>query len=111
MKYHPDKNPGDKDAEENFKKAAQAYEVLSNPSKRQHYDRFCTIDGPGFGHGFGDVGDIFDAFGDIFGDIFGGGTSHRRRRRQGRGPRVGSDLRYYLEVDLETVLNGGEQRN
>ncbi len=70
MQFHPDKNPGDKAAEEKFKEAARAYEVLSDATKRQRYDRFGHqgVDGPsgmGHGQGFGDVGDIFEAFGDI----------------------------------------------
>ncbi|MCB0407160.1 MAG: DnaJ domain-containing protein, partial [Bdellovibrionales bacterium] len=105
MKYHPDKNPGDKGAEEKFKEAARAYEVLSNQEKRQRYDQFGHrgVDGPagGFG-GFHDIDDIFSSFGDIFGDLFGGG----RRRGRSQGPQRGMDLRYYLEIDLEDVIEG-----
>ncbi|NQZ00530.1 MAG: molecular chaperone DnaJ [Bdellovibrionales bacterium] len=112
MKYHPDQNPGDKEAEEKFKEAARAYEVLSSPEKRQRYDQ-CGhqgVDGPGFGGpgaGFHDINDIFSSFGDIFGDFFSGGGGARRTRRN--GPRRGSDLRYYLEVDLKDVLNGAKK--
>ena len=104
MKYHPDKNPDNKDAENKFKEAARAYEVLGNPEKRSRYDRFGESGVDGYGHsaGFGDVNDIFSAFGDIFGDFFGGGQRRQSRNR----PRRGADLRYVLEVDLKEVLSG-----
>lgn len=109
MKYHPDRNPGDSVAEDKFKAAAEAYDVLSNPEKKAQYDRF-GHSAPGMGGfgggGFHDVGDIFDAFGDIFGDFFGGGRSRGRRRG---GPKRGSDLRFFLELDLKTVLTGVEK--
>ncbi len=110
IKYHPDKNPGDKAAEEKFKEAAEAYEVLSNDDKRQKYDQFGHSMGPqGFGGGgFGGGGyygggmsmeDIFAQFGDIFGGHFefggggfGGATGGRSSRRQ-KPQRRGSDLR------------------
>lgn len=111
MKYHPDQNPGDKEAEDKFKEAAAAYEVLSNTEKRSMYDRFghAGVGGPSGGAGpqFHDVGDIFEAFGDIFGDFFGGGGG-RSRRGSRNGPRRGSDLRYMLEVELSDVLNGAD---
>src|SRR5512147_1842088 len=77
LKYHPDKNPGNKKAEENFKEAAEAYEVLSNDEKRSRYDRFGHAGMSGAGNGFGGgtgmtMEDIFASFGDIFGDAFGG---------------------------------------
>jgi molecular chaperone DnaJ len=83
LKYHPDKNPGDKDAEEKFKEAAEAYEVLSNDEKRSRYDQFghAGMNGGGFGGGFGGgmtMEDIFSSFGDIFGDAFGGAFGSRR---------------------------------
>ncbi len=106
MKYHPDKNPGNKEAEDKFKEAARAYEVLSNPEKRSRYDRFgeAGVNGPGGGAGFGDVDDIFSAFGDIFGDFFGGG-----QRTRGNRARRGSDLKYVVEVDYLEVLKGTEK--
>lgn len=109
LKYHPDQNPGDKEAEEKFKEAARAYEVLSSPEKRQRYDQFGHrgVDGPGGGFGgggFHDINDIFSSFGDIFGDFFAGGGGGRRGRNT--GPRRGSDLRYYLEIELKDVLEG-----
>src|SRR5690554_380374 len=74
IQYHPDKNPGDKAAEEMFKKAAEAYEVLSDPDKRAKYDRFGhqAFEGGGFGGGGMNMEDIFSQFGDIFGSAFGG---------------------------------------
>lgn len=113
MQFHPDKNPGDKEAEDKFKEAARAYEVLSNKDTRARYDRFGHqgVDGPSGGAGggqFHDVGDIFEAFGDIFGDFFGGPGQGQGRSRGGRrgGARRGSDLRYILEIKLEDVLTG-----
>ncbi|PWU19226.1 MAG: molecular chaperone DnaJ [Bdellovibrio sp.] len=103
MQFHPDKNPGNKEAEEMFKEAAAAYEVLSDPQKKAHYDRFGHAQG-GF-HGFTDVEDIFSHFSDIFGDFFGGAgsSSSGRGRHQARR---GADLRYVTEVSLKEVIEG-----
>jgi len=105
IKYHPDKNPGDKEAEERFKEIAEAYQVLSTPDLRSRYDRFGHAGigagagaGAGFGQGFTGFEDIFDMFG--FGDIFGGRTGRRS------GPRRGSDLRYDIEITLEEAAAG-----
>jgi len=101
MKYHPDRNPGDQEAEAKFKEAKEAYEVLGDANKRQAYDQYghAGVQG-GAGSGAADFGDIF---GDMFGDIFGGG-------RGGGGQRVyrGSDLQYGLEVSLEEAVFGTE---
>ncbi len=108
MQFHPDKNPGNKEAEEKFKEAAVAYEVLSDREKRSRYDRFGHAGVNGMGAGgphFQDVGDIFNAFGDIFGDFFAG----PRGRRGGTRARRGADLRYLLEIELKEVLTGAEK--
>lgn len=109
MQFHPDKNPGNQEAEETFKEAAGAYEVLSDANKRAQYDRFghSAFGGGRGGGGFQDTEDIFSHFGDIFGDIFGGGQQRQRRSRN--EPRRGSDLRYVTEVTLKDVITGVEK--
>lgn len=122
MKYHPDRNPDDPDAETKFKRAAEAYEVLSTPEKRQRYDRYGHAGvgngSAGGGAGFQDINDIFDAFGDIFGgagggsifdEVFGGAGQRRRRASRRRG-RPGSDLRIQLPLTLEEIAEGVEKR-
>jgi molecular chaperone DnaJ len=104
LQYHPDRNPGDHAAEDKFKEAAEAYEVLSDPEKRARYDRFGHAGNPfeGFGQGF-NAQSINDIFGEIFGDIFGG------RQRGGRGGKArGADLRYNLEISFEEAAFGCE---
>jgi len=105
MKYHPDRNPGDKQAEQKFKESAEAYEVLTDADRRQRYDRFGHEGLRGTsGHDFRnmDAGDIFSMFDDIFGDLSGGG---RRRGRRG-GVRRGYDLETQIELTLESVSEG-----
>jgi len=113
MQYHPDRNHDDKSAEEKFKEAAEAYEVLSNDDKKAKYDRFGHegVRGNTYGsQGFSDINDIFSHFSDIFGggsmfDDFFGGASQRRGRRRGAGT-PGSDLRINLKLTLEEINSG-----
>lgn len=117
LKYHPDRNPGDKEAEEKFKEAAEAYDVLSNPDKKARYDQFghAGVDGQG---GFGGQGmnmnDIFSQFGDIFGDIFGGGGGFGGfggfGGSRGRSVRKGSNLRIKVKLTLEEIDRGCEKK-
>jgi len=105
MQFHPDRNPGDKEAEEKFKLASEAYEVLRDPQKREIYDRFGIegLKGTGF-TGFRGFEDIFTSFSDIFEDFFGFGGSTRRRTR----PRQGADLRYDLKITFYEAAFGKE---
>jgi len=106
MKHHPDRNPDNNEAEEQFKEAKEAYEILSDERKRAAYDQFghagvntSAAGGPGHGAGAGE--NFSDIFGDVFGDIFGGGGG-------GPGSRAsrGSDLRYNLDLSLEEAVKG-----
>ncbi len=108
MKFHPDKNPGDKEAEAKFKEAAEAYEVLSDGDKRATYDRFGFegLRGQGMGGGFQNAEDVFSQFGDLFGDLFNMGG---RQRGAKAGPRRGADLEYVLAVEFLDAAKGTEQ--
>ncbi len=123
IKYHPDKNPGDKEAEEKFKEAAEAYSVLSDSEKRAQYDRFGHAMGPqGFGGGGGgyasyggmNMEDIFSQFGDIFGDIFGNSGRGSYAGYGGGQPRKrvnkGTDLRITVKVTLKDIMDGVDKK-
>jgi molecular chaperone DnaJ len=117
MKYHPDKNPGDAEAEEKFKELAEAYEILSDPNKRQRYDQFGHQGVSGGAHSYDNINDIFSQFGDIFGgfgrgsggsifdDFFGGGQRTSRSEQHN----AGSDLRINLKLSLEEIADGAEK--
>ncbi|HUH34076.1 MAG TPA: DnaJ domain-containing protein, partial [Daejeonella sp.] len=120
IKYHPDKNPGDKQAEENFKEAAEAYEVLSNGDKKKRYDQYghAANAGSAAGGGYGgnmNMDDIFSQFGDIFGgsggspfdSFFGGGGG---QSRGGRRVSKGSNLRIKVKLTLEEIAKGTEKK-
>jgi molecular chaperone DnaJ len=110
IQFHPDKNPGNKEAEEKFKEAAEAYDVLSTPEKKEKYDRFGHAGMGGGGASSMNAEDIFSHFGDVFGEdspfgsFFGGGGGGGRRQRKG------SDLRIKLKLTLEEVANGVEKK-
>ena len=115
LKYHPDKNPDDHNAEEHFKEAAEAYEVLSDPEKKARYDQYGHnglggAAGGGFGAGEMNIEDIFSHFGDIFGDFgfggFGGSSRGRGRQHVNRG----TNLRVKVKLTLEEIAKGVEKK-
>lgn len=119
LKYHPDRNPNNKEAEDKFKEAAEAYEVLSDEDKRRRYDQF-GHEGMRAGadyHGFTDINDIFSSFNDIFGGGFGGGIFEEvfsggrgRSRNRAGGGAAGSDLKIRLKLTLEEIAAGVEKK-
>jgi len=113
LKYHPDRNPGDKEAEENFKEAAEAYEVLSDSEKRQRYDQFghAGLGGAAGGGHFTNVEDIFSHFGDLFSDFgFGGFGGFGGSRSSGRRTTKGSNLRVKVKLTIAEIAKGVEKK-
>ena len=111
LQYHPDKNPGDANAEQQFKNAAEAYEILSDQQKRQQYDQFghaAFEGGQGFGGGGMNMEDIFSQFGDIFGSAFGGGFGGFGST--GRRTAKGTNLRVRVKLTLEELVLGVEKK-
>lgn len=125
MKFHPDKNPGDKKSEEKFKEISEAYDVLSDPTKKKNYDQFGSPDGNPFAHQQNEGGNPFsrssssssyssESFSDIFGDLFGNTDSFGAgggfgQRTRSRAPARGADLRYTLTISLEEAYSGAEK--
>ena len=113
MKYHPDRNPDDAEAEAKFKEASEAYAVLSDDEQRSRYDQYghagLKNGGGGFG-GFSSPEDIFGQFGDIFGDFFGGFGGGRSRSSGGSRARGGEDLQYRLDIDFLEAVHGCEKK-
>jgi molecular chaperone DnaJ len=114
LKYHPDKNPGNKKAEEHFKEAAEAYEVLSSEEKKARYDRYGHAGMGNSGGGFSGhnmtMDDIFSSFGDIFGDAFGGFGAFGGSSRRGRRVNKGTNLRVKVKLNLQEIATGCEKK-